>query len=238
MKYTNNRFPEAILSKPGLIVLTEMDGIRKPCYAKKGKQGLLDVWINDWMGSGISEKMAQMNVHESIEAEFYIPFTQFFMDKKFTVLRTGDPIALKGLEKPKLCDDLHAPYDMMGLKEDYKADYAFVLESQFFGAIRPYYGFIPTGAPTAQANIRLYLIDLRDNSLQGFYQTIIQKTAKGQWDEPPYYPSLMRAVKSSLEHALKDAYAFFFGNLVVLEGGLNPEPKTPVSSGSDDLLTK
>ncbi len=107
-------------------------------------------------------------------------------------------------------EDKSAPYDFRFLKDKNLAHYALIIDPHTFGVQREYYGFIPISSPKGYANLSIYLINLKDNSIIGEYRASVVEKVEGERDSPPDYTAVVNASKNALAKALSDAYIFFF----------------------------
>lgn len=205
---TNLRIDQSIFKAKPKVVILKLDETQKPVYLKAGDQGLLDVAINSAFSSDVEESLKLINLDPILEKIYYEKFNYTFknMGGKITIEKL--PILSKDFVK--VDDSLInlAPLDFSSLSQKYKADYALILSIKSYGLIRSYYGFIPTGAPSAFACVELYLVNLKDNSLAGYYVVPLdkQKSAGGWCGHDT--SELNNLVVLHLENEMSDAHQF------------------------------
>ncbi|CAO4847141.1 MAG: hypothetical protein CNLJKLNK_00372 [Holosporales bacterium] len=204
----NFRIDQTIFkSKPKIVIVT-MNECLKPIYRQEGQQGLLDALINQAFANDVNEGLDKIDAQPIVDKAYFDNFKQTFtnMGAKTTVEKL--PLSEKDFVKvdPNMIN--LSPYDFSALSKKYNADYALVMTVESFGLVRSYYGFIPTSAPHAYANVHIYLVNLKDNSLVGYYRVAEQnQRSAGGWcghnqDE------LVQLVEQHLEFELIDGHRF------------------------------
>ncbi len=104
--------------------------------------------------------------------------------------------------------------DVRALAQREDLDVLLLVSVRRFGTIRPYYGFIPLGAPKGFFEVVGQMVDLKTNQL--LWQTVI-KEADAQvavaepWDQPPEFPNVDAAILQAIENGkaflLKEFFA-------------------------------
>lgn len=204
---------EGCIHKQSRIVIARISGLEKPSFYKDGQQGLLDYAISSAVTSDISEKMDSMDMKSLLEEHYYGPFDKFLSQHCLDVSKMYESLDRKKLKSPPVNEEKYAPYDFKDLKKS-GAQYALILDPRMFGVVRPYYGFIPLGAPKSLSDIKLYMVRLSDNTLVGHYNVRKEFEIEGEWDNPPEYKELIESIKLLLSKALEEADLYFFGDIV------------------------
>lgn len=89
-------------------------------------------------------------------------------------------------------------------------DKLLVIELQHLGAIRDYYGFIPTSTPKVYCVLKGQLIDQQDKKVLWRHVVKIEDPVQGNWDQPPYYPNFTNAFKEAMVSAQEEIVNSFF----------------------------
>ncbi len=209
-KRTNLILSDNFLQTASTIVIVEVSGLEKPVYYKDGDQKFLDVLINEAFAKAITKKLEKIDVREVVIQDYYDLFHKSFSLRKFKIVPGLKHISAKDLGEPPVDKADHAPHNFQFLREKYHAEYALILHPTVFGLTRSYYSFIPLGPPEGYADLTVYLVNLRDNSLEGYYHSVAHVSVEGKWDEEPDYTNLMNASKNALTTALNQAHSHFF----------------------------
>lgn len=178
-----------------------------PQSYKQGRQGLLDVLVNNSMASPLDRRLAEIKVERVDEAA--TNFTAQLSARGFNTKNLG----VIGDDKAR-ADFKDAGDSKAFAAKDYRdmrregIDRLLLLRVQSIGTQRGYYGFIPLGAPVALFSTEGQLIDLSNNKILWDKKIITTMPIVAPWDEEPYYPNLSQAVVTnatngvaSLEHA-------------------------------------
>lgn len=205
----NMTIDESIFDKKPKIVIAQIDDFKGAVYQKIGNQGFLDVAINGCVTSGDEAALKILDSSSIVDKNYYQAFEKTFVGKGAKVFLNKTPINVKNLHKmPK--DNLYvSPFDLTFLKDKNKYDYALIFEPKHFGIIREYYGFIPTSAPNGMANFFVYLVDLSDNTLLGYFSmdnSLKLYPLKGYSGHSTC--EICDGAKHALEESLRDAHAF------------------------------
>lgn len=210
----NMEFSPEFLSKPSAVAIAQVSGLEKPCFYKEGGQGLLDIVVNEMVTGSVGQKVSEIDATPIVAEHYNQPFEKSLAAKSYKVTKVSAVLDKGKLQSGPVPEgqynDKYSPYDLRFLARQYKVDYALMLEPGAFGTVRPYYGFIPLGAPKGYSDVKIYLVKLSDNSIQGYYNAQINVSVGEAWDTPPHYSALLRASKTSLINALNNAHAYFF----------------------------
>lgn len=209
-KRENLEINNAFFSQPSTVVIAQISGLDKPEYYKTGNQGLLEFAICEAVGNSISKKIHEIKASPIVEEYYYNAFRKAFESKGYKPIIATSALDREELKRFAQNEEKYAVYDLISLKNQYKANYAMILAPHAFGAKRSYYSFVPTSAPCGYAEVKFYLVNLTDNSIVGHYNGSMEMPVVGEWDNPPEYPELVRASQDSLIKVIKNAYAYFF----------------------------
>ncbi|HEY8024122.1 MAG TPA: hypothetical protein VIF60_06115 [Burkholderiaceae bacterium] len=178
-----------------------------PQSYKQGRQGLLDVLVNNSMASPLDRRLAEIKVERVDEAA-----TNFAAQLSARGFNTRN-LGVIGDDKTR-ADFKEAGDSNAFAAKDYRdmrregIDRLLLLRVQSIGTQRGYYGFIPLGAPVALFSTEGQLIDLSNNRILWDKKILTTMPIVAPWDEEPYYPNLSQAVVTnatngvaSLEHA-------------------------------------
>jgi len=206
----------------GIITITTNNSHKgTACYYNLGSQGILDIAIN--RGKDM-EKQLINNLHKEeiapIVNKYYLNlFKDGFSREGFkvkTIDTAYDHNNLTKFEKGKFMKASNEVYyfstiyDLKSISDELQADYLMVLEIHRFGVKRYYHGFIPTTPPFAWTALRCTLIETASNKIVAnhFSEKAISSE---EWDEPPDFANLMKAVLTSFERAIDDVFTGFLG---------------------------
>ncbi len=205
----NMTIDEAIFDKKPKIVITQIGDFKGAAYFKGGQQGLLDIAISGCVTNADETALKALDSHHIVDKNYYQAFEKTFVGKGAKVFFNKTPIALKNLHKMP-DDNIHlSRFDLSFLKDKNKYDYALIFEPIHYGIVRQYYGFIPTGAPNGMAAFFVYLVDLNDNTLMGYFKTdssLKLYPIKGYAGHSSC--EICDGAKHALEESLRDAHCF------------------------------
>lgn len=94
-----------------------------------------------------------------------------------------------------------AARDYALLRTRYQLDKLVVVELTEVGITRPYSSYVPTGDPKAIVSGVSYMVNFKNNSYEWYQPVLQQKSALGNWDEPPAFPGLSNAYYQAIEAA-------------------------------------
>lgn len=83
----------------------------------------------------MEQNVRNMDIETSVEDKFYAPISNRLLDKGFKVVRRRTPLNIKDFTPLK--GENNPPYDFHSLNQ-YRVDYAVILEPCKFGVIRSY----------------------------------------------------------------------------------------------------
>lgn len=91
--------------------------------------------------------------------------------------------------------------DFSALASKYKLDKLLMIDIAEVGISRSYSAYVPTGAPQGVVQGSAYLINLKSNSYEWYLPLKEARSAAGNWDEAPSFPSLSNAYFQAIEGA-------------------------------------
>lgn len=199
--------------KEGKVVGVAIAKPPAPASYKQGNQGLLDIAINSAMATDLDAHLAKLEVMriDTLADEV----AMYLRNKGFLVKRIKTPIdtaALKDFEKPENADSkaYFASKDFRSLKEQNGVDKLVILSVRQLGTIRSYYGFIPLNAPSGISSVAGQAVNLNNNRLEWNHAvTQIVPNTEGDWDVPPDYPTLTRAIYTAYDRSRTMVYQQF-----------------------------
>ncbi|HMH18128.1 MAG TPA: hypothetical protein VK572_08275, partial [Burkholderiales bacterium] len=164
---------------------------------KVGSQGLLDIAINNAMADELSTSLKTVDLL-SMYGGFRDEVTQRMKEKGMKPVLVQNPVDTETL-KDFSTDDKSRTYaakDFRPLKAGIgNVDRLLLVTVVAAGTQRPYYGFIPTGRPTALLRARGELIDLNTNEVLWRDNTMNVMEITDPWDRPPNFANVHAAVK-------------------------------------------
>lgn len=189
--------------------------VTKPPVAaahKEGQQGLLDLAINAGMASDLDAHLSKLDTSQINELADRM--VVYLKEKGYNAKRIAEPIDVETLPKfeaKSSGDGKHyAVKDFSALRTKYGVDKIALISINAIGTIRSYYGFVPLGAPQGISNLRGQIVNLHTNSLE-WNQAASQVVphTDGDWDLPPEYPGLTKAVNNAFEQSRNMLYNQF-----------------------------
>lgn len=167
-----------------------------------GQIGLLDYAIIAGMNSGLDDYLASLSFED---------YQSLTTDIQSIVSAQGHlPVVIEPAMSREEATKLKSHKDGVGqndyrqYQEQHGLDYMLVLRLSSIGTTRPYYGPVPTAAPTTQAVIWGELVDLHSNRVVWFRNVDVKKSIQEPWDEPDQqYPNLTNALFQALNSALE-----------------------------------
>lgn len=168
-------------------------------FMKEGSQGLLDLAINSAM---MSEEDKHMR---SLDADRFREVSGLFKEELeaagFQPVVYGEEIDLADFPNVKNPKPDQFDRDLSELFAATGANKVIILRLTSYGAIRTYYGFIPTSDPKGAASVQGVMVD-RDTGMlmwrTGTLEGVIREPVVGEWKESPDYPNLTAAVDRAL----------------------------------------
>ena len=199
--------------KEGKVVGVAIAKTPVPTTYKQGNQGLLDLAINSAMATDLDAHLAKLEVMRIDTLADQV--AMYLRTKGFLVKRVKTPIdvaALQAFEKPENAPPkaYFASADFRPLKEQHGVDKLVVLSLRQLGTIRNYYGFIPLNAPSGISSVSGQAIHLSSNRLEWNHAvTQIVPNTEGDWDVPPEYPALTKAIYTAYDRSRTMVYQQF-----------------------------
>lgn len=190
--------PEFITNKGKSIVIANMQ-YNAPGYYKKGSQGLLDVAIANAANEHLIKHLNNIDIsnYESISYDF----EGILLSKGYNAIVNDKLLESNGFQDYKLNDNQdendYPKKDFRSLKDSSNADYLMIVEIKASGVERPYYGFIPTGAPVGMFRVATSIVDLNTNKYVWFQETQTDVAIEGEWDQPTEFPNLTDAIRKA-----------------------------------------
>lgn len=177
----------------------------KPTTYKGGSEGIFDFAINDAKAKPLERHLSRLDISNVTGLSDRI--AAYLRSRGVTVRQIKKPIKVADLKK--LDQDESSPpdshrvtRDFRPLKQKYGVDKLVLITVTQVGTIRNYFGFFPIGAPSGIASLAGQAIDLTTNTLE-WNQTITRTvpSADRNWNEPPQYPGLTKAVLTALDQS-------------------------------------
>ena len=199
--------------KDGKVVGVAIAKTPIPAAYKQGNQGLLDVAINSAMATDLEAHLVKLEVLRIDKLADEV--SMYLRNKGFLVKRIKSPIdasALKAFEKGENAPaNAYFPkLDYRPLKAEVGIDKLVVLSLNQLGTIRSYYGFVPLNAPSGISSVSGQAINLSSNRLEWNHAvTQVVPNTEGEWDVPPDYPSLTKAVYTAYDRSRTMLYQQF-----------------------------
>lgn len=187
------------------VIAVAVADVPKPTTHKAGAQGLLDIAINDAMADELDIHLGTIDTSEinKLVDEIVGYLSQKGYDAKgiSNVINVSE---ISDFENESTGKGHYAEKDFRVLKEKHGADKLVLISAVRLGTIRSYYGFIPTSSPTGLSHLNGQIINLGTNELE-WNQKVEQRVPfEGEeWDTPPDYPSLSKAVTTALLQSKK-----------------------------------
>ena len=171
-----------------------------PDHHSTGSQGLLDIAINRGNASSIIEHLQTINVSDYNKA---VPeLSAALTEQGFTTVAIPENIdeaSLPEFKEPSNAGEkAYSEHDFRDLRDKYEINRMIMVRMKAVGTQRNYYGFIPTGAPYAITRASCELIDLNTNEL--LWRKPLEQiiAVDGDWDQPPSYQNITRAVEKAM----------------------------------------
>lgn len=176
------------------ITVAKMRAVR-PNLHSNGPQGLLDMAI-----SSIATKQFS-NYLEKVKLDWYNNLPQKFTAqfKQRDIFTQIYPVEIAHERKNK-----------NGVVIQVDSDKLLLIELDKLGAIRSYYGFIPTSAPKAYCVLKGELINQTDKKILWRHVASIEESVSGNWDQPPSYPNFSAALEQAVFAAQEEIIDSFF----------------------------
>jgi len=192
----NVKLPESFWQNTNhKITVAKTKSVDKPALHKTGAQGLLDMAIS-------AAATKQFSSHlEKTKLDWYSDLPQKFTTqlKKRSISAQIHPVDIELKQKKN-----------PGFIMQMGGDKVLLIELQKLGAIRDYYGFIPTNAPKAYCVLKGELINQEDKKVLWRHLVEIEEPVQGEWDQPPSYPNFTKALELAIASAQEEIVDGFF----------------------------
>ena len=119
--------------------------------------------------------------------------------KKVDVVAIKDRLKLSELNEFDSNMEGAPRHDYRELRNKYGVNHLLVIDINEIGMIRKYSNYIPVDDPRAVVNGVSYLVDLSNNTFKWYKHIKVNKSASGNWDEPPSFPALTNAYYQAIE---------------------------------------
>lgn len=219
----NVPLPQDFAAKKGTVGLVFLTTPEHPkpsaMYYNIGAQGLLDTAINRSIAGKLIDRLEKEDISPLVKQHYLTVFNDALSLNGFQV-KTSDGVydhkLLKRVDREMVKDSSTKfifssyTYDYAPIFEELKTDYLMILEVYRFGVGRNYFGFVPTGSPKAWTALKCSLVERTSNSVIGQHFARILEEVNGEWDEPPEYPILMKAVSVSFEKSVDEIFTNLF----------------------------
>lgn len=188
--------------------------VAKPSTHKTGNQGLLDIAINNSMAGDLDTQLSTQNKNVVAKAnELADKLTEYLNSKNFKAVRVTDTVKDWTVDADSEVAEGKKPQtdpEVIKLEQKYKINKLVLITYSAVGTIRSYYGFIPTGSPAGYANINGKLINLSNNKIEWAQMAVMQSpNTTADWDEPPKFPGLTKAMENAITSANQTLYNSF-----------------------------
>ena len=166
---------------------------------KAGTQGLLDIAINNANADDLEKALNTVDI--STVRQMAAKMSAYLAQKGFRVKQIAAPIDVEKLTDNEKQNDeakgiFYSKKNFAALKTSLGVDKLVLISVNAVGTIRSYYGFIPLGDPSGYAALNGTVINLSNNQME-WNQIVTQTVAHdaGDWDTPPNFASLTKAMK-------------------------------------------
>ena len=179
-------------------------------FVMQGNQGLLDVAIAAVMTAEV--RAATKKVDASRFMEVQTQFAEALTAANFVPVPITERLELAKLPARR---DGDFDRDLSAVTKANNVRYVLVLELLNYGALRSYYAFMPTSAPSGFAAVRGRLVDTKDYKViwdtgNAPLDCIVQEPVAGQWKQPPAYQNLMTAAERAMHRSRQYLVDRFF----------------------------
>ena len=155
----------------------------------------------------LSKALQNIEIIPLLEKWYTPVFTDALKGHGFNVVHTQELLSNENIEfSPYGVTKDEARYRLSGFAKKRNLDYIFTLTVRCFGATQPDKLAQPVGVTYAAGS----LVDGSTNQLIWQYPILVEEPVAGEWDQPPDYPNLRKAIEKSLEKAIRQIHASFF----------------------------
>jgi len=197
-------------------IAVSIASLPKPGHFGTGSQGLLDIAINQGNAQPIIDHMQTISLEDYNKA---VPeISAALKAQGFNAVEITENVDVDSLpefdEPNDAGDKVYSDHDFSTLREKYKVNRMILVRVTRVGTQRNYYGFIPTGAPSAITWATCELIDLNTNELLWRKPFNQQMAVDEPWDQPTSYPNITRALEKAMLMSRKSLPEAFNPTLV------------------------
>lgn len=129
--------------------------------------------------------------------------------KKVDVVAIEDNLKLSELSEFNSDIEGAPRHDYRKLSNKYGINHLLVIDINTIGMLRKYSSYIPIDDPRAVVTGVSYLVDLSNNTFKWYKHINVNKSANGNWDEPPAFPALTNAYYQAIETGRETILAEF-----------------------------
>lgn len=206
----NGELSKEFFNKKGSIGVVWSASSQKGEFYREGMQGLLDQAINNISSGTLPAKIQTISLSGLVDQHYLKKFGQEFTRRDFKANLVQLPLDKQSLKNYSKGGDKVFWIDFGEFKEKFGLDYVLYLEVPSFGAKQNFFGFIAIEAPKACAELNVYLVETKTNTLVGEFHSNKTIEVKDKWDNPPEYPEVVDAITQALQSGLEDAAKYFF----------------------------
>lgn len=211
VKRDNMEIMDACLDNPSTVVIAQIEGFEKAKFYREGDERLVGFIINSAMTDDVRSTIERIDTKPLIQEGYYTSFGDTFEAHQFKVKELREPLKRSDLKDHDVREPKFAPYDFTFLRQKYDANYALILDPIRYGTMRHYALCIPQGRPKPMCVFQIYMVDLKDGSIVGHYNSDRLLDGPSDWDTPPAYQSLVDSIVHLLEKGLDDAHLYLCG---------------------------
>ncbi len=177
---------------------------------KTGNQGLIDYAINSAMTSTFENHIngTDLSWMETYQASLVSELEGHYI--KAVIVKT--PIDITALPQSKQDNKKYAVKTYAPLSMKVGDDKLLVITLNKIGAIRNYYGFIPSGAPSAIVDMTGRLVDINSNEIYWRHNARVVTSINGNWDQPPHYDNFNSALEIAVDTAKDELRSSLLNN--------------------------
>lgn len=200
----------AFWKNPNSTIAVAMTAIPRAQATKMGSQGLLDMVVNEAMGSDLDAHLNSLDV--SRFKQMQQTFRERLVDNGYAVKDVQAPISIDTLadfDGPS-GNVVYTSQDFRPFKQQLGADKLLLLEVTYIGTKRSYYGFVPLGAPEVHCSGRGTLIDLSNNRVLWHDSELQTSSIPDPWDAAPSFPNLTHTLGGAMETVQRNISDSFF----------------------------
>jgi hypothetical protein len=171
-------------------------------YLMMGSQGLLDLAVAAAETTAVRAAIHRVDSasFNKVAGEFAAQLTK----AGFKPVTVTERIKLADLPQREDSDSGEFEFDLSRIAKPSGARYVLMLELLNYGALRTYYAFIPTSAPSGFATVRGRLVDVANKNAviwdtgDQYPQNTLQEPVAGEWKQAPDYPNLIAAASRAV----------------------------------------